>query len=358
MHMPCPARRRPPANCGIFLTTHAHFPVQGANPVAQSLYSLLDHHAGLVVPQTLPPVFYAAEQPGAGGQPPSYHQHAHPMQQPGLGGPPAMIPVQAADLSYPAAGAPLQQHADADAAQPRRQGRRQEQEQQGGQHTPSRHAQRKGAPRKRRRLEEAFELQQQAQQAQQLGSYAGLGQQAAQQQHEHVLPIVGPPVGVVPAAAGGSGGALGGLTASDLLNMPLDEEGLLSLLCDDDLQVRQLQGGWDARTRGPFVTRGWAVHLVWPGPGCHAGAEGWHGLLCGCCQALDLSDVAGCRPKLAARHRDKLLAGCLCCRCGLHRGWRSTSPPPSTTRCQQAAAQVRRLAFCLLSGMQRLQSQA
>ena len=46
--------------------------------------------------------------------------------------------------------------------------------------------------------------------------------------------------------------------ALDLLNMPLDEEGLISLLCDDDLQVSHVRGRLRCAGRG-------VDHAVWQG---------------------------------------------------------------------------------------------
>eukprot|EP00887_Chlorella_sp_A99_P004432 scaffold30.g4432.t1 len=109
-----------------------------ANPLAASLYSMLDHHAGLPVPQTLPPAFY--------GPPAAAQQHAQmlgmvPQQQ-------AMHPdayaAEAAGLARRQAAAQQQQAALAEAY-------RQQQEQAA---TPGRHGPRKGAaPRKRRKLD-------------------------------------------------------------------------------------------------------------------------------------------------------------------------------------------------------------
>ncbi|GAB4816573.1 hypothetical protein N2152v2_003619 [Parachlorella kessleri] len=237
------------------------------NPVAQSLYSLLDFHAGLPTPQHLPPIFYAAaapplevpsdphaQQQQQQQQQQQHHdgaaqQHGQAQTHPQAGPPSMLIPVQRADLTYlqpvPGQGQqplePQQQQ-----GQGNHQGLSQPQDQPAGQHTPRRQAgHRKAAPRKRRKLEGSLER-----------SPGGWRSPNAhgQQQQQHVLPIMSDAAGIAvgselqagdqivaaAAAALGSGGMRGG--ALDLLNMQLDEEGLTSLLCDDDLQNRFASG--------------------------------------------------------------------------------------------------------------------
>ena len=208
-----------------------------SSAVAQSLYSLLDFHAGLPAPQTLPPIFYTQPVVAQGAQQPTQQQQQRAAAG---GGPPPMIPVQAADLSYPTQ--PAQHHGEAAAAAA------------AGQQTPGRHAHRKGAPRKRRKLEDGVDLH--------AGSAAGgaggleFGGGGGEQ-------LAGPGAAEVAAAvaaagAGGGSGGSGGAFGLDLLNMPLDEEGLLSLLCDDDLQVR---GGRASPPAAPLLYRRTGVAL-------------------------------------------------------------------------------------------------
>jgi hypothetical protein len=177
------------------------------NPVAASLSSLLDWHAGMAAPQTLPPAFYAPVylDGAAGGAAP---QAPPPLPSPLLAPPylaalqhPQRYEQQMQHLHLTVAVAPPQEMvpvgalgspagARGAAAAP--------------QHTPGRHAMRKAAPRKRRKLSDDF---------------AAAG------------------------GASGNGGGGGGLSPSmlpgaDLLNQQMHEEGLAMLLADPGMQTR------------------------------------------------------------------------------------------------------------------------
>lgn len=210
--------------------------LQSLNPVAQSLYSLLDFHAGLPAPQCLPPAFYQAPQ----AQPPLSAAQQQEKSRCELRSRPASDPAQAADREFPTA-APQQQSVPLP-AQPAG-------EQAGQQSTPGRHAQRKGAPRKRRKLEDSFNQPSADACFGWQGGAAPAGGSPTQQQCQGdgapSLEAVALPSFMSDGGDSNMGmlGLDGGsLRPMDLLNMPLDEDALMSLLCDDELQNRFASG--------------------------------------------------------------------------------------------------------------------